>query len=245
MAFDREAARQAGYSDAEIDAYLREEQNKKRAPAPAPAEEVGEPPAPTTVVPEAGGGVAGAATTAGLAVAPYVATGAAGAAAALGANKLYGAWKQSAQAAQALADAKLASEQGIAQRAAARAMPVPSGPVAPTASPILDAAGRPFAPTAPAAPVAPTAAPAMPAQPAQAGLLDKTTAMIRQLAANKALQSAVRGAGGVAAALTPGNIGQNYNFPQSGPLRGSEINPQTGRPWTQQELAAYRAQYGE
>jgi hypothetical protein len=241
MAFDREAARQAGYSDEEIDAYLSQESNKKKtAPAPTVVSEVGEPPAPTTVVPEAGGGVAGAATTAGLAVAPYVATGAAGAAAALGANKLYGAWKQSAQAAQALADAKLASEQGIAQRAAARAMPMPapSGPVAPQ---ILDAAGRPFAPTAPVAPTAPPAAPMAPAQPAQPSMIDRATQMVRQLALDKV----VKGGLGAAAALTPGNIGQNYNFPQSGPLRGSEINPQTGRPWTQQELAAYRAQYGQ
>ena len=127
MAFDREAAKQAGYSDEEIDAYLSQEANKKKsAPAPTANAEIGEPPAPTTVVPEAGGGAAGAATTAGLAVAPYVATGAAGAAGAYGANKLYGAWKQSAQAAQALADAKLASEQGIAQRAAARAVPMPT-----------------------------------------------------------------------------------------------------------------------
>jgi hypothetical protein len=31
--------------------------------------------------------------------------------------------------------------------------------------------------------------------------------------------------------------------PQSGPLRGSEINPQTGRAWTAPELQAYQQQY--
>lgn len=45
---------------------------------------------------------------------------------------------------------------------------------------------------------------------------------------------------GAAAALMPGNAGQNYSVPQSGPMRGMEINPNTGRPWTQQELAQLR-----
>jgi hypothetical protein len=53
-----------------------------------------------------------------------------------------------------------------------------------------------------------------------------------------------RAAGGVTAAVMPGNVGQNYPFPMSGPMRGQEINPQTGAPWTPQELTAYRAQYG-
>ena len=45
---------------------------------------------------------------------------------------------------------------------------------------------------------------------------------------------------GLTAALMPGNAGQQYNFPQKGPFAGMEINPNTGRPWTQQELAQYR-----
>ena len=242
MAFDREAAKQAGYSDEEIDAYLAEEANKKKTPA-APATTSLTPPDSTTVVPEAGGGVAGAAATAGLAAAPYVVPAAGGAAAALGAKHLYNKWDASAKAAQALADAKLASEQGIAERWAAKqaAQAMPKGPVAPTTSPILDAAGRPFAPTTPAAPVAPAAPAAAPAPTAQPSIVDRATQMVRQLALDKV----VKGGLGVAAAVTPGNIGQNYNFPQSGPLRGSEINPQTGRPWTPQELTAYRAQYGQ
>ena len=42
--------------------------------------------------------------------------------------------------------------------------------------------------------------------------------------------------------LTPGNVGQNYgaHFPISGPYAGMEINPNTGRPWTPQELQQYR-----
>jgi hypothetical protein len=54
----------------------------------------------------------------------------------------------------------------------------------------------------------------------------------------------VRPATGVLSALMPGNVGQNYPFPTSGPMKGQEINPQTGRPWTPRELEAYRAQYG-
>jgi hypothetical protein len=65
-------------------------------------------------------------------------------------------------------------------------------------------------------------------------------------AANAASAAApyARAAGGVTAALMPGNAGQNYPFPQSGPMRGMEINPATGRPWTAQELQAYNSQPG-
>lgn len=47
--------------------------------------------------------------------------------------------------------------------------------------------------------------------------------------------------GTAAAALTPGNIGQNYNVPQTGRMRGMEINPLTGRPWTPEQIAQYEA----
>jgi hypothetical protein len=69
--------------------------------------------------------------------------------------------------------------------------------------------------------------------------------MVRQLAANRVVQGAAKFGGALVGGLTtPGNVGQNYPFPQSGPMAGSEINPGTGRAWTQQELDAYRAQYG-
>jgi hypothetical protein len=75
-------------------------------------------------------------------------------------------------------------------------------------------------------------------------LLSKTTEMVRQLAASKVLPGLARAGVGITAAVMPGNVGQNYPFPQSGPMRGQEINPSTGRPWTPQELDAYRKQYG-
>ena len=75
-------------------------------------------------------------------------------------------------------------------------------------------------------------------------LLAKTTDMVRQLAASKVLPGLAKAGVGITAAVMPGNVGQNYPFPQSGPLAGSEINPGTGRPWTKQELDTYRARYG-
>ena len=111
---------------------------------------------------------------------------------------------------------------------------------APAVSPILDAQGRPMT-----RPVAPAPAPAPAAPPQQPSVMDKASQIVRQLAANRAVQGAAKFGGALAVGLgTPGNVGQDYPFPQSGPLRGSEINPNTGRPWTKEELAAYRAQYG-
>jgi len=125
---------------------------------------------------------------------------------------------------------------------------VPTSNMPQMRAPLPGAVSGPVVPTAPAPTGGPlpsgmTAGEAPFRPPQQASILDKTTNMIRQLAANKVVQNMAKGGAGVAAALTPGNIGQNYNFPQTGPLRGSEINPQTGRPWTQQELAAYNQQY--
>ncbi len=130
----------------------------------------------------------------------------------------------------------------------------PTAPVAPATSPILDASGRPMVRTPVPAPTAPVAqgplpqgmsAGPRPITPPQApGIIDQASNMIRQLAASKVLPQLARVGGGITAAVMPGNVGQNYPFPQSGPMRGSEINPSTGRPWTKQELDAYRAQYG-
>jgi len=112
--------------------------------------------------------------------------------------------------------------------------PAPAAPAAPATSPILDAQGRPMVRT-------PTPAPTPQAQPS---IIDKASQVVRQLAANRVVQGAARIGGTVTAAVMPGNVGQNYPFPQSGPMRGQEINPSTGRPWTPQELDAYRKQYG-
>jgi hypothetical protein len=68
---------------------------------------------------------------------------------------------------------------------------------------------------------------------------------VRDTALQRVIRAAApmaRAAGGAYAAFAPGNMGQNYPFPTSGPLQGQEINPATGRPWTPAELQEYNAQ---
>jgi hypothetical protein len=38
----------------------------------------------------------------------------------------------------------------------------------------------------------------------------------------------------------PGNVGQDYPWPQDGPYAGMEINPATGRPWDKPDLEEYK-----
>jgi hypothetical protein len=72
-------------------------------------------------------------------------------------------------------------------------------------------------------------------------------------AAGRAVSPAVGAAGRFLSAANPyltAAQGLTYSkdlgpqVPTSGPLRGSEINPRTGKGWTAQELAAYKQQYG-
>jgi hypothetical protein len=90
MAFDRQAAKQAGYSDDEIDAYLQSQPKQEKPGGPvapgAATEKSTEPPPPSTVIGETGG-MGPAIATAGMAVAPYVAP------AALAGAGIYGALK--------------------------------------------------------------------------------------------------------------------------------------------------------
>lgn len=151
---------------------------------------------------------------------------------------------QQAQAQAMMEQARAAQQaaQGVQERFAARQAAQALRPVAP--SPILDQFGRPMA-TAPQ-PVAPQPMPTAPAAPAapqvsQPSILDRTSNMIRQLAANKVVTNLAKGGVGAAALFTSGNVGQNYNWPQTGPLKGYEINPMTQGPWKPEELAAYNA----
>lgn len=211
MAFDRQAAIDAGYSDEEINAFLQSKPELAREEKKI--QTTGEPPAPSTTINEVGTSPAAVATTAALAAAPYVVPAAGAAAAAVGGNKLYGAWKQSAQAAQALADAKMASEQGIAQRAAQK-MAGPVAPSSPASSPILDSAGRPMAPSAPSGPVAPQAAQspiqaaAQRAPQAGSSVIDRASQIVRNMALDKLLK------GGAMAGLATYSGGLNTNEDQ-------------------------------
>lgn len=223
MAFDRAAAKQAGYTDEEIDEFLRQQRQAPVAPAPG-----AEPPAPTTQIQQPSS-IPSAVATTGLGIAELAVP----AAGAYGAYRLgkYGVGK----AIETIADK-------VASRMPAPPVTPPAPPVTPptpaAAPQILNAQGQPIT-----RPVAPAPTPPA-AQPAQPSIIDKASQVVRQLAANRAVQGAAKVGIGATALLTPSNVGQNYPFPQSGPLRGSEINPTTGRPWTPQELAAYRAQYG-
>lgn len=154
MAFDRAAALAAGYSEDEIDGYLQSQPKEK-------AEPVGAPPAPTTVVKEAGEGEYGpaiaAAAGAAAAAAPYVAGG--------GALYAGGKYLQGKNIdAKAAADVARIREQSslanielqrekIAERAARTNAAIK--PVVPTSSPILNAQGQPFQTARPTMPTAP------------------------------------------------------------------------------------------
>jgi hypothetical protein len=151
------------------------------------------------------------------------------------------AWKQSSLASQARAAAEQAAEAGRQARFNAK-FPAPTTVAAPPVAP----------------PVAPPAAPpAAPAAAQQSGIMQRGMDYARQMqrvAADKVMQGAravapyaesAAGAArsiapaaiGLTAALMPGNANQNYPVPQKGPYRGMEINPNTRRPWTAQELA--------
>lgn len=232
MAFDREAAKAEGYTDDEINAYLQAEAEKAKQPAP-PATDVGEPPAPQTKIDTVGTSPEAVATSAGLAVAPYVLPAAAAGAAALGGSKLYGSWKAGTQAAENLAAAKLASEAGIADREfvrqgvmtpqealdrqnvrdqalrAGKPVPTMAGPVAPQGAPV-------------AGPVAPTPQ----AQPAS------MTSRVQAAAANKIQNlpgaNMMGSAGRMAGRLLPGvgtalNAADAYNRAQEGDYLGAGI----------------------
>jgi hypothetical protein len=112
------------------------------------------------------------------------------------------------------------------------------GPVAPQAPTTFTGGANPAWDAKMATPHPSTVPPTNPSAPPTA---QNFIQRIAELAGKYA--PAVRGGAGIAAAVMPGNVGQNYPFPQKGPMRGQEINPQTGRPWTEFELARYNQQY--
>jgi hypothetical protein len=229
MAFDREAAKAAGYTDDEINAYLQAEAKKAKAPTPVTTD-VGEPPAPTTQITPVETSAGSAVTQAGLAAAPYAVPAIGAAAAGLYGNKLYNAWDASAKAAQALADAKLASEAGIAERAAQRAGQAVR-PVVPTAP----AAPAPVAPTAPM----PAPAAAAGAAPQEAGILSRASDIVRRLALDKVAPGLARASVGAGLMAYSPELGPKV--PSVGRMKGMEINPLTGAPWTPEQIQQYEA----
>jgi hypothetical protein len=114
---------------------------------------------------------------------------------------------------------------------------VPTTPTAPVV-PTGPAATGPVVPQAPA-PLAQGAQMAEQAAARAPSLLDKTTSLIRQLAANKVVQGLGKGMTGLQLATYSQDLGPQT--PQVGRMRGMEINPMTGRPWTKEQIAQYSA----
>lgn len=258
--FNRQAARDAGYTDEEIDAYLRNPQRSETQAGTVGQEAQGV--AQILAVPAAAAlnyALENPLTTLGGAYGAYKGSQLANAAI----DRLRGGPVAPGNLPPAGTPGSPQNPIGSSSGAAPRQIPInaaPPAPVTPATSPILDAQGRPIVRTpvvptgpAPAGPVAPTSMPPLTAgepplrPPVQPSMADRAGNLVRAVAANKVVQNAARlgGIAGIASMLLePSNAGQNYPFPMSGPLRGSELNPATGRPWTPQELAAYRAQYG-
>lgn len=133
---------------------------------------------------------------------------------------------------------------------------------------VMNQAGRPITVTGPAAPAAPQGPGVIQRGMDYARQMQRIAAekvMQGAQAASEGLANAGRAAGeglvtagravapyaraaaapvavGLTAALMPGNAGgASMMVPQTGRLRGSDLNPMTGRPWTAQELQAYNA----
>jgi hypothetical protein len=248
MSLDRQAAKAAGYTDAEIDAY-EAEQKQKGAPAQEVAGTEPPPPPPPSATQNQTNDVnyGELAATMGMAAAPYVLP-TAGAAVAGGAG--YGLYKFGKGVLETGRDVSQAMRERTALDAIRESRianrPGMGGP--PTTTPagpqILGPSGQPMAASAPqpvSGPVAPNPAASQPSIAERV----RQIAMQRITPVAQAVAPIARAATGVGAALMPGNMGQNYaaQFPQSGPMRGMEINPNTGRPWTPAELQQYNAQF--
>jgi hypothetical protein len=211
-----EAARAEGYTDEEINSYLglstgREQPIAQNMPAGPQQEPVDRRGEEKTAM------LQGAA-----------ALGAGALATAAGGGLAYRAAKPLAKAAM------------VAMRSGMPPANMPAGPVAPPAAPaatpnvILDQYGRPM----PAS--TPQAAPQAASQAARGpGLIDRTTQLMRQLAANRAIQTMAKGGGALAALTYSPELGPKV--PQTGRMRGMEINPMTRRPWTPEQIATYEA----
>jgi hypothetical protein len=285
MAIDRAAAKAAGYTDAEIDAYEAEQKKKQPEPQIDVAGDTPPPPPPADANQgEASGtSLVEVGTTLATAAAPYAGGAALTGLGLYGASKI-GGWgtnvlkgvNEAAGAYKEVAKSNAMTQEFRALERLARG----SGPEAQAAQQRLTQmikaqSGLPTSTTPPPAqapgPVAPQATPAQAQAPAQqAGRSIVQTGMdyanrVRQAAMDRVIQPAgqmlskaatysnptasavapvARAATGIGALVMPGNVGQNYPFPMSGPMKGREINPTTGAPWTPQELEAYRAQYG-
>lgn len=248
MSFDRKAAKDAGYTDEEIDAFLAQEKIQPEAATAPVASTTSEPPAPWTHVPEVsatGTGVAAMAAGAAKSVGGLVADLAVPAAVAYGAKKAYDITQLGKDALDVYRAREARLERRFGRKPptqvpATPAARVPTAPAAPGYGPTTynaPVATRPSIPqTAATGPSIPQGAPA--AQPAAqpANWMQRAINMAKNVAPTLAKAGIATGALTYSAPLGP-------RVPSRGPLRGSEINPATGMGWTAADLAAYEAQY--
>lgn len=246
MSFDRKAAKDAGYTDEEIDAFLAQEKSQPEAATAPVASTTSEPPAPWTRVPEVsatgtgvGAMVAGAAKSVGGLVAE-LAVPAAVAYSAKKALDITRLGKDALDVYRQNANVNAAREARLQQHPKFGASRVPAAPAAPGYGPTTynapTATGPSIPQTAATGPSIPQGAPA--AQPAAqpANWMQRAISMAKNAAPALAKAGIATGALTYSAPLGP-------RVPSRGPLRGSEINPATGMGWTAADLAAYEAQY--
>jgi len=181
-----------------------------------------------------------------VAAAPY----AAGAAGLYGGSKLLGAAKTAADAyktgvatAADTAQRQVALQEArMAERAARAGGQV--RPVVPTAPAMAPGAVPPTP-----GPIAPPGAPTGPAPVAQAakqGIVSRAGDIVKSLALQKLAPMAAslaKGANIAGMATYSGDLGPKT--PQAGRMRGMEINPLTGAPWTPEQIAQYEANPGQ
>jgi hypothetical protein len=259
MAFDRAAARAAGYSDQEIEEYL---SKKKTTPDMTAGDAPPPPPSDTTVTEQPGFDLGEMATTMAAGAVPYAGPAAAAAAAGGAGYGLYkfgkGVLETGKDVAQAMRErtafeaareSRIASRPGFSGTPGSAPVTGPAAPAQPAAqvqlSPQAQALRTPPAGTPPGGGMGPprgsVSVPANFGQSVQQMAYDRLASMAN---AARTMAPAAKAAGGMMSLLTPSNVGQQYPFPTKGPMAGREINPGTGRPWTKQELEAYNVQQG-
>tara|TARA_R110000868_G_scaffold8536_2_gene44124 strand:- start:370 stop:1191 length:822 start_codon:yes stop_codon:yes gene_type:complete len=256
MAFDREAAKQAGYTDEEINSFITANPHVETAQDKNQTE-AARLPSPDEVVTNSAGqpysdnpsDSLDRSNETGMTAAMGVGMGAAGVGLPYAAYRVGKAVlspaaqgvRQFAQQGMDLGNRAAGAMEGRTAIDAARESRMASG----------GAYGRPVVPTA-VPPAAPVTAPIAPVtQTAEQGLANR----IKQTAAQRitglipsmseALGTAGRMAGRVVGGVGPALMAYSGDtgpqVPQVGRMRGSEINPMSGKPWTPTEIQAYSA----
>jgi hypothetical protein len=264
MAFDRAAAKEAGYSNEEIEAFIaanphvetkQDKDQRQATKLPSPEEVMGRTGSnPSQEVDRTNEGLA---TTAMAAGAGAAAVGVPAAAIYAGKKIFSPAVRAGSDLAQrgvgAMESANAINKMGVenlqnrfdVNQANKMAANAPKGPVVPQAMPGVSTAG----------PVAPANMPAA-NQPQMRAPQPSMTNRVQAAAAQRisnlpamgemlggAMRTAGRILGPASLALESSELGPKT--PQSGRMRGMEINPLTGAPWTPQQIAQYEANPGQ